>query len=423
MNGFEQLLPACELLAKLVSGGPVRGQDVHVRPVLGELRLEACDTSLQLADPRLDPLQLARPLALLLRTLRRLRLPGDRRRRFRHRVARLLPRANEIRPAAVVGDERPFLDCNGALGDGVEQCTVVRDEQHRPGECLESRFECLTTLQVEVVRRLVQHEQVRARRDDDGKREPAPFAPRQRGHLLLVLGPAGEEKAAEQRLGLRSRQPGHRHRALEHRAALVQLHLVLREIRGLDAMPELDRAAVRFEVPEDRLEQRRLAGAVRADESDMLAPFEDERPTAQELLITRGDRQPLRVENDAARSRRLQELEAEGPPALREARELAGGFLALLLQPPDLCDLRLGLLRLRLLVAEPFDEALEPLDILADAFGCLCRRGRSRRALAPPSVPGPGEEERAAAVELEHRSRHRLEEPAVVRDDHDGRVE
>ena len=48
---------------------------------------------------------------------------------------------------------------------------------------------------------------------------------------------------------------------------------------------------------------------------------------------------------------------------------------------------------------------------------------RARRLLAPPLVPRAREEERAAALELEHGGRDGLEEPAVVRDEDHGRVE
>jgi hypothetical protein len=78
-----------------------------------------------------------------------------------------------------------------------------------------------------VVRRLVQHEQVRTGCHDERKREPSALAAGERGHRLLVLLPAGEEKAAEQRLRLRSRQAGPPLCAIQHAATLVELQLVL----------------------------------------------------------------------------------------------------------------------------------------------------------------------------------------------------
>ena len=120
-----------------------------------------------------------------------------------------------------------LLDRHGPLGDGVEQCAVVRHEQHRAGKRFQRGLERLAALEVEVVGGLVEHEQVRARCHHHGEGEPPALAAGQRRHLLLVLRPAGEEEAAEQRLRLRPLQSGHRHRAFEHRAALVQLDFVL----------------------------------------------------------------------------------------------------------------------------------------------------------------------------------------------------
>ena len=96
---------------------------------------------------------------------------------------------------------------------------------------------------------------------------------------------------------------------------------------------------------------------------------------------------------------------------------------SLLLESADLRQLRLRLLGLRLLVPEALDEALEPGDVLGDAVrGLLGGRG-PRRLLAPPGVPGPGEVVGAAGGELEHGGRHGLEEPAVVGDEDDRRIE
>ena len=78
----------------------------------------------------------------------------------------LLARLDEVGPAAVVGAQGVTLDRDRPLGHRVEERTVVGDEQHRAGERLERRLERLAALEVEVVRRLVEHEQVRARGDD-----------------------------------------------------------------------------------------------------------------------------------------------------------------------------------------------------------------------------------------------------------------
>ena len=73
--------------------------------------------------------------------------------------------------------------------------------------------------------------------------------------------------------------------------------------------------------------------------------------------------------------------------------------------------------------AEAGHEALEPLDLLLLALDRAPERELARRLLLAPGVPRALEELRAAGLELEHRGADRLEEPAVVGDEHDGGVE
>ncbi len=198
---------------------------------------------------------------------------------------------------------------------------------------------------------------------------------------------------------------------------------MLREVRRDDAVAELDAALVRLALPEERLEERRLPRPVRADERDVLAALEHERRAVEEQLVARRDDEPFRVEDDPSRSRWLQELEAERAAALRHRLELLRCRTALLLEPADLAELRLRLLRLGLLVAEPRHEPLETLDVVADTVELRRRRRRAGRLLTAPCMPRAVEEERLRPAELEHGGRHRLEEPAVVRDEDHGRVE
>ena len=155
----------------------------------------------------------------------------------------------------------------------------------------------------------------------------------------------------------------------------------------------------------------------------MLAALDRQRDIVEQVLVARRERQLLDLGHHLSAARRVQELEAEPLRAAREQGELVGGDRLLLLQPPDVRELRLRLLRLRLLVPEPVDEALEPRDVGVVALDRLRRVEHARRLLAPPHVPLAREVGRAAGLELEHRGRHRLEEPAVVRDEDDGCVQ
>ena len=92
------------------------------------------------------------------------------------------------------------------------------DEQQRAGECTQGVLERLAALEVEVVGRLVEDQDVGAAADEDRQREPAPLAAGEPGERLLGLL-AAEQEAPEQRPRLVRRQPGRALRRLEHGAA------------------------------------------------------------------------------------------------------------------------------------------------------------------------------------------------------------
>ncbi len=204
----------------------------------------------------------------------------------------------------------------------------MRDEQQRAREGLQRRFECLAALQVEVVRRLVQQQEVRPGGDDDRQCETPPLAAGEDGDWLLVRLPAGEEKAPEQRLRPRPVELRRGLHALERGLGRVELDLLLREVPGHHPVPE--------RTSEERLEQRRLAGAVRADQRHVLAAVDRERGVSHQDAAARTHFEILGLHHRAAGTRRVEELEAERPAPARDVREPAGGRGALLLEPSDL---------------------------------------------------------------------------------------
>jgi len=62
---------------------------------------------------------------------------------------------------------------------------------------------------------------------------------------------------------------------------------------------------------EDRLEQRRLAGAVRADERDVLASLDCERCAAEQHALADVNGEVVGFHHRSTAARRLEELEAE----------------------------------------------------------------------------------------------------------------
>src|SRR5204863_7691798 len=143
------------------------------------------------------------------------------------------------------------------------------------------------------------------------------------------------------------------------------------------------------------------------------AAFERKRHVAEQDAIADRQRQPVRLDDGAAAASGLQELEAERAVAPGQQRDLRRALRAFLLEPADVRELRLRLLRLALLRAEAFDEALEPRDVDLHAPHLLLRVHEARRLLAPPRVPRSGEEGAAPGDDLERRGRHGFEEPAV----------
>ncbi len=112
---------------------------------------------------------------------------------------------------------------------------------------------------------------------------------------------------------------------------------------------------------------------------------------------------------------------------LKEKRRLrrsrSSRLRALALDPLDLLEPRLRLSRLRRLVAEALDEVLHAGDLRLLAVDRLAERDLARRLLLAPGVPGAGEEAGPPRFELEDRGAHRLQEPAVVGNEHDRCVE
>src|SRR5437763_16351644 len=115
----------------------------------------------------------------------------------------------------------------------------------------------------------------------------------------------------------------------------------------------------------------------------MLAAFEREIDVAQKVLLSRGDLDVLRLDHGSTAPRRGEKVEAEPLLAHGQRLELPACLPPLLLQAADLRQLGLSLLRLALLVTEPFDETLQPLDVDAEAVRGLTRRRGARSLLDP----------------------------------------
>ena len=242
-------LPAREEALQLLAGRAVRGNRVGIAPVLRELALDAGDERLLLLDLALEKLErllfAATPSAAAASAPSSAWAPeavprappvraGDRPSRRRRRAP--------SRPRPQRSGARPRREARGRA----KRADTV------PGKASSAASSASRLSRSRWFVGFVEDEEVRARGDEDGEREAPPLAAGERRDGLLVRLPAGEEEAAEERLRARPRQPGHRLHAVEDAAALVQMHLLLREVAELDAVAELEVAG------DDPLEERGL---------------------------------------------------------------------------------------------------------------------------------------------------------------------
>src|SRR5262249_27884993 len=157
-----------------------------------------------------------------------------------------------------------------------------------------------------------------------------------------------EQELAQQRAGVVRRQPGGALRRLDDRAERAQLLGVLGEQPELEVVAAADLAAVELAQPRQRADQRRLAGAVGADQRHVLAELEPELEADQQRarVVGRAQQAVLDLVDDAAGALGRLEREAEALAVARVAR-----------QPVDLVELLLA--RLRLLGARAGAEAVD----------------------------------------------------------------
>ena len=136
-------------------------------------------------------------------------------------VRRLLPGAHQVRVAARAHHGPAVLDRQGVGGDGVEQGPVVRHQEDGPVVGLERRLEGLAALRVEVVGRLVQHQQVATAGDQRHQLQAAALAAREALHPGL-RGVAREQESAEQRARLGLGEVARGEDRLDDRAVLAE---------------------------------------------------------------------------------------------------------------------------------------------------------------------------------------------------------
>ena len=172
------------------------------------------------------------------------------------------------------------------LGDkAVEELTVVADDDGRTVEGADSLFQHVLRRHIEVVRGLVEYQQVNGLQQQLDHRQTAPLAAAEHLHLLVAVL-ATKHEGAENVVDAQAHVAfGHVVDGLEHRQLLVkQLGLVLGEVAYLHVVAYLQ-MAVKGYLAHDTLHQRRLALAVLADKGDLLAALDGEVHVAEDLVV------------------------------------------------------------------------------------------------------------------------------------------
>ena len=174
------------------------------------------------------------------------------------------------------------------VGGRAQQVAVVRDDDQRAVVILQRFGQRLAHLDVEVVGRLVEDQQVRLLPHEQREREARLFAAgkaadRRARHVAAKIEPA--EKIAQlllarTRLDLREMP---QRRLLDAQL----LDLMLREVADLQRLRGQPLARSRRERSGHRFQQRRLAGAVRPEQADALAGEDRPRDAGEDRRIVR----------------------------------------------------------------------------------------------------------------------------------------
>ena len=106
-----------------------------------------------------------------------------------NRVAIIVERAVEPRRRAAIDQQQP-------IGDQPEQMPVVADHHHRPAELGQRLDQSVARLDIEMVGRLIEDQNMRRLAGDQRERQPRPLAARELAHGDIDLV-ARETEAAE----------------------------------------------------------------------------------------------------------------------------------------------------------------------------------------------------------------------------------
>ena len=248
-------------------------------------------------------------------------------------------------------DRLPVAHLDDFRREPLDEIPIVGDEDERAAVIGEGVEQDVLRVEIQVIGRLVEQQRVRRAEQHARDGQPRSLAARQHaGPFVHIV--AGEQEAAEDVAD--HRHHVHRRAVLQrvvHRQRRVEARgLVLRKVLHHHLVAFLPGAAVGRFRSGQHPHQRRLAGAVRADERDAVAPLD------VQVQVLKDDEIAVRLADVLQLQDRTAALRAGGKrevDALPLGRDLDRHHLV------EQLDAALHLRRLRGLVPEPVHEQLD----------------------------------------------------------------
>ena len=293
---------------------------------------------------------------------------------------------------------------------GAQQVTVVGDHHHGTLEALQRHGQGVAHLQIQVVGRFIQQQEVRLLPGDEGQHQPRLLAAGEGGHLvqrLVTVEAEAAEVVAQLLLGLVRREAG---QVIERGIVQAQgLELMLGEVADADPGAHLQLARQRRIGARQHLDEGGLAGAVAPEQADARARHQVHLYLLQDHLVTVTGAQVLHGDEGGRQGRGLAKLEAELGVGV------GGQYL---LHPLHGFQPALGLTGLGGLVAEAVHIGLHVghLPLLLLVHGLLL--GQLLGALQLEVGVAAGVFVELAVLDVDDAVDDRIEEVAVVRNQH-----
>ena len=226
------------------------------------------------------------------------------------------------------------LEGEDVRADAVEKIAVMADHAGHAGECHQRLLQHAQRGQVEVVRRLVQDEEIAAALQNPRQQQPAALAAAQLFHLGHDPVVAEQEPFQVGSHGQLGFAPLHEFRAVgylvQHGALLVELETALVHIIEFGELADLDRARGRRQLANDDFEQRGFAEAVAAADADASPVFKREIEAGKQGLSAEIHPQAGDLNGAVAQLRRRRDAQFH---VLLDHRSVLGRLIVIPLKP------------------------------------------------------------------------------------------